>query len=149
MLFCERFRSLARTRKFVKLLLRRKATIGADFNVLRQRLDEGKMLMCLRMTDEMERRAGLCVSMNGMHPDWSLMMVAALLGKSASLRVMFFARVISYRRKCRLEPRFVKVCNAFASNLAKKIFAYEGAILMPIAFPCIVKSICQQRRSCS
>ena len=50
MLFCERLRSLARTRKFVKLLLRRKATISADFNVLRQRLDEGKVLMCLRMT---------------------------------------------------------------------------------------------------
>ena len=79
--------------------------------------------------------------MNGMHSDWSLMMVAALFGKSASLRVMFFARVISYRRKCRFEPRFVKVCNAFASNLAKKRFVYEGAILMPIAFPCIVKSI--------
>ena len=33
----------------------------------------------------------------------------------------------------------MKVCNAFASNLAKKSFAYEGAILMPIAVPCIVK----------
>ena len=50
MLFCERLRSLVRTRKFVKLLLRRKATMSADFNVLRQRLDEGKVLMCLRMT---------------------------------------------------------------------------------------------------
>ena len=67
MLFCERLRSLARTRKFVKLLLRRKATIGADFNVLSQRLDEGKMLMCLRMTDEIERRAALCVSITGTH----------------------------------------------------------------------------------
>ena len=60
------------------------------------------MLMCLRMIDDIERRAGLCVSMNGMHSDLSVIMVAALLGKSASLRVMFFACVISCRRKCRL-----------------------------------------------
>ena len=58
MLFCEGLRILARTRKLVRLLLRRKA-IGADLNTLWQRWDEVKMLMCLRMMDEMERRAGL------------------------------------------------------------------------------------------
>ena len=58
-------RSLACTRKLVRLLLRRKATTGADLNMLCQQWDEVKMLMCLRMMDKMERRAGLYVSMNG------------------------------------------------------------------------------------
>ena len=55
----------------------------------------------------MERRAGtgLYVSMKGTHSDLCVVMVAAVLGKSASSRVMFFARVISCRRKCRLKPR--------------------------------------------
>ena len=66
-LFCEGLRSLARTRKLGRLLLRRKATIGADLNILWQRWDEVKMLMCCRMMDEMERRAGLYVNMNGTH----------------------------------------------------------------------------------
>ena len=60
------------------------------------------MLMCLRMMDEMDRRAGLYVSMNGTHSDLSVVMVVTLLGKSVSFRVMFFARVIPCRAKCRL-----------------------------------------------
>ena len=52
----------------------------------------------------MERRAGLYVtnvilSMNGRHSDLSVVMVLKFLLKSASLRVMFFARVISCRTK--------------------------------------------------
>ena len=86
----------------MRLLARRKATIGVDLNMLWQRWDEVKMLMCLRMMEEMERRAGLYVSMNGTHSDLSVVMVVALFGKSASFRVMIFARVISCRRKCRL-----------------------------------------------
>ena len=39
------------------------------------------MLMCLRMMDEMDRRAGLYVSMNGTHSDLSVVMVVTLLGK--------------------------------------------------------------------
>ena len=72
MLFCEGLRSLARTRKLVRLLLRRKATIGADLNMLWQRWDEFKMLMCLRMMDETERKAGLYVL--------SVVIVVALFG---------------------------------------------------------------------
>ena len=86
----------------MRLLARRKATIGVDLNMLWQRWDEVKMLMCLRMMEEMERRAGLHVTMNGTHSDLSVVMVVALFGKSASFRVMIFARVISCRRKFRL-----------------------------------------------
>ena len=100
-LFCKGLRSLARTRKLVMLLARRKATIGVDLNMLWQRWDEVKILMCLRMMEEMERRAGLHVSMNGTHSDLSVVMVVALFGKSASIQVMIFARLISCRRKCR------------------------------------------------
>ena len=39
-LFCEGLRSLAHTRKLVRLLLRRKAAISADLNMLWQRWDE-------------------------------------------------------------------------------------------------------------
>ena len=56
-------------------------------------------MMCLRMMDEMERRAGLYVCMNGTHSDLSVVMVVAHLGKGASFRIMFFARVISCRRR--------------------------------------------------
>ena len=57
----------------------------------------------------MERRAGLYVtnvilSMNGRHSDLSIVMVLKFLFKSASLRVMFFARVISCRTKRWLQP---------------------------------------------
>ena len=68
MLFCEGLRNLARTRKLVRLLLR-------------QRWDEVKVLTCLQVMDEMERRAGLYVGMNGTHLDSSIVMVIALLGK--------------------------------------------------------------------
>ena len=85
-LFCERLRSLARTRKLVRLSLRRKATIGADLNMLWQRWDEVKMLICLRMMDEMARRTGLYVSMNGTHSDLSVVMVVVLFGKSATTK---------------------------------------------------------------
>ena len=40
--------------------------------------------------------SGLYVSMNGTHSDLSVVMVVTLLGKSV-FRVMFFARVISFR----------------------------------------------------
>lgn len=60
MLFCEGLRILARTRKLVRLLLRRKATIGADLKTLWQRWNEVKTLACLRMMDEVERRAHPC-----------------------------------------------------------------------------------------
>ena len=70
--------------------------------MLWQRLDEVKILKCLRMMDYMERRARLYVSMNGTHSVLSEVMVVTLLGKSASFRVMFLARVVSCRRKCRL-----------------------------------------------
>ena len=60
------------------------------------------MLMSLSVMDEMERRAGLYVSMNGTHSDLSVVMVVAFLDKSPSFQVMFFTRVISCRRKCRL-----------------------------------------------
>ena len=52
--------------------------------------------------DDMERRAGLFVSMNGTHSDLSVVMVVGLFGKSASFRVVFFAGVIPCCRKCRL-----------------------------------------------
>ena len=42
------------------------------------------MLMCLRMMDEMERRAGFYVIMNGTRSDSSVVMVVELFGKSAS-----------------------------------------------------------------
>ena len=85
-LFCEGVRSLARTRK---LLPRLKAITGAGLNMVWQRWDEVKMLMYLRMMDDMERRAVLYVSMNdGMHSDLSVVLVIALLGKSASFRVI-------------------------------------------------------------
>ena len=45
--------------------------------------------------DEMERRGGLYVSMNGAHSDLSIVVVVTLLGKSALFRVMFFARDFS------------------------------------------------------
>lgn len=102
MLFCDWLRSLARTRKLLRLLPRRKATRGADLNKLWQRWDEVEMLMSLSVMDEMERRAGLYVSMNGTHSDLSVVMVVAFLDKSPSFQVMFFTRVISCRRKCRL-----------------------------------------------
>ena len=55
------------------------------------------------MMDDMERRAGLYVSMNETYSDASVVMVVALFGKCAWFRVMFFARVISRPRKsCRL-----------------------------------------------
>jgi len=88
MLFCEGLRSWARTRKMVRLLLRRKATIGADLKMLWQRWDEIKLLMCLPMTDGMELRVGFYVSMNGTHSDLSVVMVVALSGKSASFSVL-------------------------------------------------------------
>ena len=50
------------------------------------RWDEVKMLVCLRMMDETERRAGLYVSMNATHSDLSVVMVVARFGKSASFR---------------------------------------------------------------
>lgn len=58
----------------------------------------------------MERRARLYVtnvilSMNGKHSDLSIVKVLTFLCKSAALRVMFFARVISCRTKRRLYPR--------------------------------------------
>ena len=54
--------------------------------MLWQRWDEVKMLTCLRMMDEMERRAGLHVTMNGTHSDLSVVVVVAFFGKSASFR---------------------------------------------------------------
>ena len=56
-----------------------------------KRWDEVKMLICW-----------LYVSMNETYSDSSVVMVVALFGKCASFRVMFFARVISRPRKCRL-----------------------------------------------
>ena len=65
----------------------------------------------------MEQRAGLYVSMNGTHSDLSVMLMVALFGKSASFRVMFFARVISFRRKClSVVTTFVKVCHEFVTS---------------------------------
>ena len=55
--------------------MRRKATIGAELKVLWQRWDEVQMLKCLRMMDEMDRRAGLCVSKTGTRLDLSKAMV--------------------------------------------------------------------------
>ena len=104
MLSCEGLCNLARTGKLLRLLPRRKATVGADLNMLWQRWDEVKMLRCLRMMDEMERRAGsyVYVSINGTHSDLSIVVVVTFLCRDTSLRMMFFARVISCRRKCRL-----------------------------------------------
>lgn len=82
--------------------MRRKAAIGREFKILWQRWDEVKMLKCLRMMDEMELRVWLYVTMNGTHSDLSVVMVVAFLDKSPSFQVMFFTRVISCRRKCRL-----------------------------------------------
>ena len=78
----------------MRLLLRRKATIGADLNMLCQRRDEVKMLKRLRMMNEIERRAALYVSITGTHSDLYLVTVVAFLGKSASFWLMSFARFI-------------------------------------------------------
>ena len=53
---------------------------------MQTRWDEVKMLVCLRMMDETERRAGLYVSMNATHSDLSVVMVVERFGKSASFR---------------------------------------------------------------
>lgn len=63
--------------------------------MLCQRRDEVKMLKRLRMMNEIERRAALYVSITGTHSDLYLVTVVAFLGKSASFRLMFFARLIS------------------------------------------------------
>ena len=47
-LFCEGLCNLARAKKLVRLLLRRKATIAADLNMLWQLWDEVKTLMCFK-----------------------------------------------------------------------------------------------------
>ena len=52
-MFCEGLRSLARTRKMPRLLLRRKATVDADMNMLWQQRDEVQMLKSLQMIDEL------------------------------------------------------------------------------------------------
>lgn len=78
----------------MRLLLRREATIGAELNMLCQRRDEVKMLKRLRMMNEIERRAALYVSITGTHSDLYLVTVVVFLRKSASFRLMFFARLI-------------------------------------------------------
>ena len=80
MLFSEGLHGFTRTRRLVRFLLRRKATINANFNMLRQRWDDMKVL-CLQMMGGIERRALLYVSMNGTHSDLSVVMVVALLIK--------------------------------------------------------------------
>ena len=80
---CDGLRGLARKRNLVRLLLCRKAAVGADLNMLWQLWDEVKMLMCFRMMDKMERVAGLYVSMNGTPRNLSVVMVVAVLCKSA------------------------------------------------------------------
>ena len=79
MLFCEGLHRFTRTRRLVRFLLRRKATINADLNMLWQRWDDMKVL-CLRLMGRIERRAWLYVSMNGTHSDLSVVVVVALLG---------------------------------------------------------------------
>ena len=81
-LFCEGLHDLhrfTRTRRLVRFLLCRKATINVDLNVLWQRWDDMKVL-CLRMMGGIERRAWLYVSMNGTHSDLSVVMVVAFFG---------------------------------------------------------------------
>ena len=115
MLFCEGLCNLARTRKLLRLLLHRKATIAADLNMFCQRWDAVKMMKCLRMMDEMERRLGLYVSMNGTRSDLFWWWWWACLGEIGSFGVMFFARVICCRWKCRL---FMKGYHDFARVLS-------------------------------
>ena len=64
----------------------------------------------------MEQRAGLYFSMNGTHSDLSVMMMVARFGKSASFRVMFIARVISFRKCLSVVTTFVKVCHEFVTS---------------------------------
>ena len=79
MLFCEGLHGFTRTRRLVRFLLRRKATINADLNMLWQRWDDMKVL-CLRLMGGIEWRAWLYVSMNDTHSDLSVVVVVALLG---------------------------------------------------------------------
>ena len=79
MLFCEGLHRFTRTRRLVRFLLRRKAIIDANLNMLWQRWGEMKVL-CLRMMGGIERRTWLYVSMNGTHADLSVVVVVALLG---------------------------------------------------------------------
>ena len=82
-------------------------------HIERPALQKNKQVVVLRMAfrarkvvGTFEKRApGLYVSMNETYSDSSVVMVVALIGKCASFRVMFFARVISRPRKCRLWPR--------------------------------------------
>ena len=60
--------------------MRRKAAIGAEFKILWQRWDEVKMLKCLRMMDEIDRRAGLYVSETGTRLDLCKAMVEKFWG---------------------------------------------------------------------
>ena len=55
-MFCEGLPSLARTRKLPMLLLRQKATVGADMNMLWKRRDKVQMLKRLRMMDQMSQK---------------------------------------------------------------------------------------------
>ena len=72
------------------------------------------MLRCLRMMDEMERRAGLYVGMNRTHSDLSVVMVVALLGKSASFWVIFFNYVCDFlSEQMSVVTTFVKVYHEF------------------------------------
>ena len=63
-------RSLALTSKSLRLLVRRKATRGVALKTLVQRGDEDRMLKCLSIMDDTERRAGLYVTTRGTRIGW-------------------------------------------------------------------------------
>ena len=59
--------------------------MGVDVNILAQRWEEERILKCLRMTDEIEPRAGLYVITKGTRLGESDVVI---LGLSDSVRVM-------------------------------------------------------------
>ena len=60
------------------------------------------MLLCLRMMNEMGRRAGLYVSMNVTHSDLSVVMVVALFVKVLRLAGDVLCACDFLSEKCRL-----------------------------------------------
>ena len=58
-------RNLDLTSLSLRLSVRRKATRGLDLKTLAQRAEEDKILKCLRIIDDIERRAGLYVITSG------------------------------------------------------------------------------------